>query len=81
MPEIASGAVGEPTDDLLATNDLGDIRTCDCGGVNLVLGPMTLHFDKDEVPMLIELVNKTRSARGDKRPTKGRKSKQARTLH
>jgi len=39
-----------------AQNELGEVQTCDCGGVNLVMGPMTLHFAPEEVPDLFDLV-------------------------
>ncbi len=43
------------TDKPLLQNDLGEVRHCDCGGVNLVMGPVTLHFAREEVPALAEL--------------------------
>ena len=39
------------------SNQLGEVRKCDCGGVNLVMGPMTLHFAADEFHELAELVS------------------------
>ena len=36
-------------------NDLGEARPCDCGGINLSLGPVTLHVAEDEVDALFEL--------------------------
>ncbi len=37
-------------------NDLGEIVACDCGGANLTLGPMTLHLDAEDLPLLAELL-------------------------
>ena len=37
------------------TNDLGEVRPCGCGGVNLAIGPMTLHFTADEVDAAFSL--------------------------
>jgi hypothetical protein len=36
-------------------NGLGEVQACDCGGVNLVLGPVTLHVEADEVDALLDL--------------------------
>ena len=41
-------------------NELGEVRPCDCGGVNLSMGPMTLHFAPEEVDTLYELVHAAR---------------------
>jgi hypothetical protein len=41
-------------------NALGQVEPCDCGGVNLVIGPITLHFALDEVLALGELVDAAR---------------------
>jgi hypothetical protein len=41
-------------------NVLGQVEPCDCGGVNLVIGPMTLHFALDEALALGELVDAAR---------------------
>lgn len=43
-------------DERLARNDLGEAQTCDCGGINLVIGAVTLHFAPAEVGSLHELV-------------------------
>jgi len=42
-------------EEIVAQNDLGEVRPCDCGGVNLTMGPVTLHFAADEVEELYEL--------------------------
>lgn len=39
----------------LHQNDLGDVRPCDCGGINVSLGPVTLHVAADEVDAFFEL--------------------------
>lgn len=44
-------------------NDLGEARTCGCGGINLVLGPMTLHFAAEEVDALVALATGARDLR------------------
>ncbi|MEZ4273257.1 MAG: hypothetical protein R3C68_18015 [Myxococcota bacterium] len=36
-------------------NELGEVRACDCGGVNLTLGAVTIHFAAEELPALCEL--------------------------
>lgn len=36
-------------------NTLGEVRACKCGGVSLAMGPMTLHFEADEVQDLFDL--------------------------
>ena len=41
-------------------NTLGQVELCDCGGVNLKLGPMTLHFAADEALALGELLDGAR---------------------
>ncbi len=46
----------EDEDELIAKNDLGELQRCDCGGVNLTLGSVTLHFAAAEVGPLYELV-------------------------
>jgi hypothetical protein len=38
-------------------NQLGEVRACDCGGVNLTMGPTTIHFNRDEVSALCELAD------------------------
>jgi hypothetical protein len=38
-------------------NQLGEVRTCDCGGVNLSMGSFTVHFSREEVAELRELVD------------------------
>jgi hypothetical protein len=38
-------------------NQLGEVRACDCGGVNLSLGSVTLHFSREEVTELHDLVD------------------------
>jgi hypothetical protein len=37
-------------------NSLGEVRLCDCGGVHLAMGPLTLHFDYDDLDDLVDLV-------------------------
>ena len=67
-------------------NDLGEIRACGCGGVNLALGPMTLHFTSDDVQSLFELVFAAKqmsdaSRRDAVRKRRGAKAKAHNTLH
>lgn len=50
------GDEAEQAAELSFQNDLGEARTCDCGGINLTIGPMTLHFAADEADALFELV-------------------------
>lgn len=38
-----------------AENELGEIRPCDCNGVYLTMGPMTLHLSKEELAWLSQL--------------------------
>ena len=38
-------------------NELGEVYPCDCGGVNLTMGPMSLHLSGEEVVQLQMLVN------------------------
>lgn len=40
----------------IASNELGEVRACPCGGVNLAMGPMTLHLSNEEVSGLTELM-------------------------
>jgi hypothetical protein len=40
-----------------AHNELGEVHACDCGGANLIMGPVTLHFAPEEVPELFDLVS------------------------
>jgi hypothetical protein len=37
-------------------NSLGEVRLCDCGGVHLAMGPLTLHFDFEDLDDLVDLV-------------------------
>ena len=37
-------------------NDLGEVATCDCGGVNLTMGAFTVHIARDEVHELFDLI-------------------------
>ena len=37
-------------------NDLGEVATCDCGGVNLTMGAFTVHIARDEVRELFDLI-------------------------
>lgn len=46
----------EELDDVVA-NDLGEVAICDCGGINLTIGPITLHLAADEVDEFRELVD------------------------
>ncbi|RYF03476.1 MAG: hypothetical protein EOO40_12180 [Deltaproteobacteria bacterium] len=38
-----------------ARNALGEVRACDCGGVHLAMGPLTVHFADAEVGLLLQL--------------------------
>lgn len=38
------------------SNELGDIKLCGCGGVNLVVGAMTIHLTHEDVVDLQELL-------------------------
>ena len=55
-------------------NELGEVAACDCGGVNLSLGALTLHVAADEVALLDELV---RAAVVLARPVERRKRRRA----
>ncbi|MCK5687939.1 hypothetical protein KAI87_01655, partial [Myxococcota bacterium] len=55
--QITNGEQMSYEDEIIVSNDLGEVLSCDCGGINLVMGPMTLHFAPDELSMLYELVN------------------------
>lgn len=39
----------------MVQNELGEVQTCDCGGVNIIWGPVTLHLAADEVAAFHEL--------------------------
>ena len=60
-------------------NELGDVRSCGCGGVNLAMGPLTLHFNSDEVDGLLELVGAAKdmvdARREQQKQTEGKKKK------
>jgi hypothetical protein len=68
-------------------NELGEVQPCDCGGVNLSMGPLTLHFAPDEVPHLYDLAVMALEMVGEKgtsRHTDGRgpaRSKPVGTVH
>ena len=68
-------------------NDLGEISSCGCGGVNLVMGAVSFHFAADEVQALCELAHAglnmvaTAEKRKRTRPGRSRKSKYPRTYH
>ena len=67
-------------------NDLGEVRACDCGGVNLVLGPMTLHLTSDEVTELHELTGAAvalvqQGGRWEAAPAEDIPSKDERSVH
>lgn len=55
-PEPAEEASHEAHAEPLAENDLGVVYGCDCGGINLSMGPMTLHLNADEAQSLWELM-------------------------
>jgi hypothetical protein len=64
-------------------NGLGEVRACDCGGVNLVLGPVTLHVEADEVDALLDLACAAKEitvAAARRRKSKRRKSGKAKVL-
>jgi len=48
--------MAEELDDAVG-NDLGEVAVCDCGGINLTIGPVTLHLAADEVEEFRELVD------------------------
>ena len=73
-------------------NELGEVRACECGGVQLCMGPMTLHFAADDADKLLELAGaakalvddhrRRREARGSsKSPKRTSKAKAHGTLH
>lgn len=70
-------------------NELGEVRGCECGGVQLCMGPMTLHFAAKDVDKLLELAGAARELvaeqrrRQDSRSSKPRvsKTKAHGTLH
>jgi hypothetical protein len=73
-------------------NELGEVGACDCGGVHLSIGPMSLHVERDEVDALFELVcvakeladehrRQEAQRRGTKKKGRGGKSKILGTLH
>ncbi len=60
-------------------NELGEVKRCDCGGYNLTMGPLTLHFTADEAALLADLTRAgtalmSESASGDRAAGAGDKS-------
>ncbi len=52
----AERAADDDGDLEVARNDLGEMGLCDCGGLRLGMGPMSLHFAAEDVDLLVELV-------------------------
>lgn len=74
----------------VVANDLGEMALCDCGGVNLTVGALTLHLQPDELADLhalaaaaLELANPERrpAPQPEERSASGRKDKLGRVLH
>lgn len=73
--------------DELHQNDLGDAQPCDCGGVNVTMGPVTLHVAVDEVDAFFELACAAKDLAEEARRRSAKKRRKARgkdkesTLH
>jgi hypothetical protein len=75
-----------PKHDRTVKNALGEVRPCDCGGVNLSTGALTLHIAADETHALFELASAAveisgRSARPVPRNRRARGLRAPRLLH
>lgn len=64
-------------------NDYGEVRKCNCGGLNLTVGAVTLHLAADEVARLSELVQAGLGLVDAKAkpPRRARRPHVARTVH
>jgi len=76
----------QDTEEQSMINELGEVRTCGCGGVNLYVGAVTIHFEAEEIDDLHELSGAALEMIGGTLPGSGKRkpagaSKPERSFH